>query len=392
MMQYLPKTRKYILVTATPSFDEEGNPYLVVLNERDLTHLGNMREQLEKARQLTEKAKEEIAGYKMLELQPREIVAASQKMRQVLRTAHKLGTMGVSDILISGESGTGKGVVAKFIHRAVNRVRKPFLQINCAALPENLLEAELFGYEKGAFTGAKDSGKVGLFELAHGGILFLDEIGDIPLSLQAKLLKYLDDHEVMRLGAVKSSKVDCMIVAATNQDLEALVEEKKFRDDLYYRLNSFRIEVPPLRERPEDIFELVRKSLSKYNKLYGLNRKISQRGFEAIRSYPFPGNVRELKNLIRMTVIMSERDVLDRSIEESINQAMKSTQDIDIAPNSGRGINLHEELIKAEKEILRKAVNRSKTTRELADLLGVSQPTAFRKMRRHQLSFDSNVN
>ena len=147
--------------------------------------------------------------------------------------AIKLAKMEVSDILISGESGTGKGLLAKFIHKSSKRVKKSLIQINCAAVPENLLEAELFGYEKGAFTGANDRGKAGLFELAHEGTLFLDEIGDMPLSIQAKLLKYLDDHEVMRLGSVKPKTIDCTIIAATNRNLDDMVKEKKFREDLF---------------------------------------------------------------------------------------------------------------------------------------------------------------
>ena len=151
-----------------------------------------------------------------------------------------------------GESGTGKGLLAKFMHKNSNRRQKAFVQINCAALPENLLEAELFGYERGAFTGAREQGKIGLFELAHGGTLFLDEIGDLPFSVQAKLLKYLDDQEIMRLGSLKPRKIDCSVIAATNHDLEELTRRQQFRQDLFYRLNTFTIRIPPLRERPEE--------------------------------------------------------------------------------------------------------------------------------------------
>ncbi len=153
--------------------------------------------------------------------------------------------------------------LAKFIHKNSKQSHKPLIQINCAAIPENLLEAELFGYEKGAFTGADERGKAGLFELAHEGTLFLDEIGDMPMAIQAKLLKYLDDHEVLRLGSVKPKKIDCTVIAATNQNLADLVEEKKFREDLFFRLNTFPIEIPALRERPEDIFELTHFFLKK---------------------------------------------------------------------------------------------------------------------------------
>ena len=233
--------------------------------------------------------RDKLAELSLLELKDQEIVAEDKKMRQVLYLALKLAHLSASDILILGESGTGKGLLAKFIHKNSHRNKKPFIQINCATLPENLLEAELFGYEKGAFTGARQEGKAGLFELANEGTLFLDEIGDLPHSLQAKLLKYLDDHEVMRLGGLKSNKIDCTIIAATNRELEGLVQQKRFRRDLFFRLNTFTIRIPPLRERIDDIFELVSFYMQKYGKVYRLNRRISPDALKVLQAYPFPG-------------------------------------------------------------------------------------------------------
>ncbi|MEJ2656613.1 MAG: sigma 54-interacting transcriptional regulator [Desulfobacterales bacterium] len=207
VIQKIKRTKKLLLATGTPAFDDNGNIFLVVVNERDMTQLNAIQKQLEQSRMVTEKYKNKLAELSLLELKDQEIVAEDKKMRQVLHLALKLAHLSASDILILGESGTGKGLLAKFIHKNSNRHKKPFIQINCATLPENLLEAELFGYEKGAFTGARQEGKAGLFELAHEGTLFLDEIGDLPHSLQAKLLKYLDDHEVMRLGIRKSVRV-----------------------------------------------------------------------------------------------------------------------------------------------------------------------------------------
>jgi transcriptional regulator with PAS, ATPase and Fis domain len=239
-------------------------------------------------------------------------------MLQVLHVAAKLAKVGASHILITGESGTGKGFLAKFIHKKSAHASQPFVQINCAAVPENLLEAELFGYEKGAFTGAGDKGKAGLIELAHGGTLFLDEIGDMPMRLQVKLLKYLDDHEVMRLGSVKARKIDCVIVSATNQNLDELAEQKRFRQDLFFRLNNFQIHIPPLRERTEDIFELVQFYIHKYNKEYKRRKRVSAQGIETMQSYPFPGNVRELKSICKQAVLMSEETLLDRYFAENL--------------------------------------------------------------------------
>ena len=241
-------------------------------------------------------------------------------MQQVLQVAVKLTNVDASHIMITGESGTGKGLLAKFIHKKSVRSAQPFIQINCAAVPENLLEAELFGYEKGAFTGASDKGKAGLIELAQNGTLFLDEIGDMPMRLQAKLLKYLDDHEVMRLGSVKARKIDCAIVSATNQDPEALVEEKRFRQDLFFRLNHFPIHIPPLRERAEDILELVHFFIRKYNKQYKRQKRVTAQGIETMQSYAFPGNVRELRSLCKQAVLMSDEILLDRCFAKNLQK------------------------------------------------------------------------
>ena len=379
MMQHVRRTEKYLLVTGTPVFDEQGNIALVVVNERDMTHLNAIREQLEQSRLVTQKYKEELAELSMLELRKQEIIAESEVMQQVLRIALKLARMGASNILLLGESGTGKGLLAKFIHRKGRRKAKPFIQINCAALPETLLEAELFGYEKGAFTGAREQGKVGLFELAKDGTLFLDEIGDLSFSVQAKLLKYLDDHEIMPLGGTKPRVVDCTIIAATNRDLEALVNQGSFRRDLYYRLNSFTIRIPPLRERPEDSFELASYFVRRYNKKHRVQRRLSPRALVALQQYPFPGNVRELENVIRRAVVMSETDILDQHILATLSAGTQSPT----APDGDRRGRLTEELVTREFDLLKTAVAHCRSTREIARYLGVSQPTVVRKLRKH---------
>jgi len=395
-MQYIKRSDRYLLTTGTPVFDENGSIFLVVINERDMTQLNAIREQLEQSRMVTEKFKDELAEISMLELKAEEMVAENEQMRQVLRVALKLARLEVSDILILGESGTGKTFLAKFIHKNSRRSRKPFIQINCAALPENLLEAELFGYEKGAFTGAREQGKAGLFELAHEGTLFLDEIGDMPLFLQAKLLKYLDDHEIMRLGGTRSRKTDCTVIAATNRDLETLVAEKRFRQDLYYRLNVFTLRIPPLRERPDDLFELLNYFLNKYNKTYQTRKQIRTKGLEILQSYSFPGNVRELKNIVKKAVVMSEGQILDEFIENMLapmlNPGAEKTRATLPAPAvyPQRKRPLTEELAAKEKEILKHAMKRCRTTREIAAELGVSQPTVVRKMKRHGLGGGNN--
>jgi PAS domain S-box-containing protein len=385
LLQYLKRTNKYLLVTGTPVFDEDGRISLVVVNERDMTQLNMMKEKLAQTRMETERFKDELAELSLLELKDQEVIAKSEEMRQVLRVAIKLAKMEASNILILGETGTGKGLLAKFIHQYSHRKKKPFIQINCAALPETLLEAELFGYEKGAFTGARERGKIGLFELAHEGTLFLDEIGDLPFSVQAKLLKYLDDHEIMRLGGIKPKQVDCTIIAATNRNLEARSRQRKFRQDLFFRLNSFVMHIPPLRARPDDIFELVNHLLDKYNRQYALQRSISPNAMEQIKSYAFPGNVRELKNMIKIAVMMSEMDSLDDYILRNLKTSVLEQSDYSQKP--GSQMSLPEETSAFEKKLLQNAMMNFKTTREMAGFLRINQSTVVRKMKKHDLTW-----
>ena len=384
ILQYVQRTKKYLLVTGTPAFDDEGDLFLIVVNERDMTQLNAIRDQLVQTRMVTEKFKDEIAELSMMELKKQQIIAGSKEMRQVLRVALKLAHLEANNILLLGESGTGKGLLAKFIHKNSKRGNKPFIQINCAALPESLLEAELFGYEKGAFTGARAEGKVGLFELSHEGTLFLDEIGDLPPSIQAKLLKYLDDHEVTHLGGLKAKKIECKIIAATNRNLERLVRRRSFRQDLFYRLNTFTLKIPPLRERAEDIFDLAEHYLGKYNKRYGSRKLFTPRSLEAMQAYPFPGNVRELKSVLKKAVVMSERETLDDFMARNLEEA--SAREIPSDRGKKERMSLPEEVYALERKILKDALTRCKSTREIAKLLGTSQPTIVRKLKKHHLS------
>jgi PAS domain S-box-containing protein len=384
VMQRIGKTGKYLLSTGTPVMDDDGKIFLVVVNERDMTELNSLRRQIEHNREIAEKYKEKLADLSLLELKRNEIIAESGKMRHVLHMALKLSRIDASNILILGESGTGKGLLAKLIHKNSIRNKNPFVEINCAALPENLLEAELFGYEKGAFTGASDKGKIGLFELAHGGTLFLDEIGDMPLSLQAKLLKYLDDHEIRRIGGTLPIKVECSTIAATNQDLNKLVKEMKFREDLYYRLNSFILNIPPLRQRPEDVAGLVRFYLNKYNRKYKCTKKINSRVMRLLEKYPFPGNVRELKNIIENAVVMCDLDAVDHFIQAGL-KASGALPDVEEESGQGADLHLAERLHRVERQLLLQAKERYRTTREMAAALGISQPSVVRKLNTHKL-------
>jgi transcriptional regulator with PAS, ATPase and Fis domain len=331
-----------------------------------------------------QKFKEKLMELSFKELKEQNVIAENRKMRDLLKVAFKLANLEVSNILILGESGTGKGLIAKFVHQNGKRIKEPFIQINCAALPENLLEAELFGYEKGAFTGAKEQGKIGLIELAQNGTLFLDEIGDLPLSLQAKILKYLDDGEVLRIGSVSPVKTNCMVIAATNQDLEKLVRNGRFRKDLFYRLNTFTLQIPSLRERPEDIIGLTHHFLRVSNKKYSMKKRITAYGLAFLRSYSFPGNIRELKSIINNAVVISEDDHIDGYIKNELKS--KSDSGISCPDKSLRGGSFESQIDSVEKEILLASKAKYGSSRAIAKNLQLSQATVIRKMKKHGIA------
>ncbi len=382
MVQLAKRTGRRLLVTGTPSFGPDGGIDFVVVNERDITEFNELTVQLEEARKANERLQEEMAALHLREASASGIVAESPEMREVVRVALRLAQKNVSNILILGESGTGKGILARFIHSQSPRRDKPFIQINCAALPEALLEAELFGYEKGAFTGAADEGKPGLLEVADGGTLFLDEVGDMPFSIQAKILKYLDDHEIRRLGSTRTRVSRCAVIAATNHDLGDLVRQRRFRHDLYYRLNTFTLELPPLRSRRADVLALARHFVRRYNELYGTDKRLGRRAAEWLQRHEFPGNVRELESRIKNAVVMSEGTVLDEYLVGGEGRGGPG------AGRTGAGVpgTLGAELARVERRLLEEAAAVCRSTREMARYLGTSQPTVVRKLRRYGIS------
>ena len=384
IVQHINKTNRVLLCTGTPARDENGNIELIVLNERDMTELENLRIKYEQNQKITEKYKEELSGRALRELKDNSIIAESIPMKQILQKSLKLAHIGASNILILGASGTGKGLLAKFIHKNSNRRENPFVEINCAAIPENLLEAELFGFEKGAFTGAAEIGKVGLIELAQGGTLFLDEIGDMPINLQTKLLKYLDDKQFRRLGGTKSIHVECATISATNRDLQDRVKNNLFREDLYYRLSSFTLEIPSLCDRRDDIPKLVHFYLDKYNKKYNRSSHISARLVAHLQNYSFPGNVRELKSLIENGVVLSEDASLDRYFA-NIEKNRNSLHSVFGLPESSKPIDLAETLDEVEKQLLLRAKQHCETTRQMSTYLNICQSTVVRKLQKHGL-------
>lgn len=294
--------------SSTPIIDDTGEVILVVTHARPYHKHGVYVSLEEKEENSCRRREMEYLRSCVLETET--IVAESKKMKQVLLKAHNVAQVD-STVLLTGESGTGKEILAKYIHRHSKRSEEAFIAVNCANLPEQLVESELFGYERGAFTGANTEGKAGLFEAADRGTLFLDEIAELPFSLQAKLLRVLETCEVRRIGSNIDRKMDFRLITATNKDLKKMVDEGMFRSDLYYRLNVIPVAIPPLRERPEDVLVLALKFLDSFNKKYGLEVEFSSETFEALQSYKWPGNVRELRSFVERKVISSLQDGQD---------------------------------------------------------------------------------
>lgn len=264
--------RDHFLVTGSPVRDQDGNIERIVVNIRDLTELNELREQLKQTRELSERYQDELNQLRGRLLNQEGLIFNSPKMRELLQTAIRLAAVDTT-VLILGESGAGKEVFAKTIHNNSKRKNGPFITVNCGAIPENLLESEMFGYERGAFTGANREGKAGMFELANNGTLFLDEIGDLPVGFQVKLLRVIQEREVLRVGGSKPRPVNVRILAATNRNLEAMVKEGQFREDLYFRINVVPLYICSLRERKEDIIPLAYAFKHKYEEKYGIRKK-----------------------------------------------------------------------------------------------------------------------
>jgi len=308
-----------------------------------------------------------------------DVVGESEAIRDLKRKARRIAGS-VSTVLITGESGTGKEMFAQAIHNASDRWNKPFIKINCAAIPDNLLESELFGYAEGAFTGAQKGGKPGKFELANKGVIFLDEIGDMPLVMQAKLLRVLQEYEVERIGGLEPVKIDVRVIAATNHDLEKMVEEGEFREDLYYRLNVIRIDLPPLRERPEDIPLLIDSLLAKLSAKLRKNIKgISTDALNLLQEYHWPGNVRELENILELAVNMTDEQFLDYDDFPCVVRKVQGN-------TKGKGKNLLDVLGQVEKDMLINALKETRGDKKTAArMLGIHPSALYRKLKKHDI-------
>jgi PAS domain S-box-containing protein len=319
------------------------------------------------------------------------MVAASPAMKQVLKFARRVAQSEVSTILLEGESGTGKDVLAQFIHHYGRRSQGPFVALNCAAIPETLLESELFGYEKGAFTDAR-APKAGILELASSGTIFLDEIGEMPLVLQAKLLRVLEEQTFRRLGGVRDIQIDVRVVAASNRKLTDAIEQGRFRLDLYYRLNVIQVVLPPLRERAEDLIPLAEHFVSLYNTKFKRNIKgLSHSAAAMLLSHDWPGNVRELRNVIERAMVLEEADWIQASSMKIATDSTKPTMLLldETQPNqeqSSADAPFEVSLEEAEKNLVKKALERAAGNQtRAAVLLGITRDTLRYKMKKFNL-------
>lgn len=371
------KTGKTTHVIAYPSYNYEGELVNVFFNARDITEIKYLREKIERSTSLLDTFKTELSELKSLNQIDEDFIAHSPNMKAVNNMINKIAPFDTT-ILITGESGVGKGVITQQIHERSQRKAHRMVHINCGAIPKELIEAELFGYDSGAFTGAKKEGSVGLIEQAHQGTLFLDEIGEMPLDLQVKLLKVIQERKVSPVGSSRTIDVDIRIIAATNRKLEEQVKEGTFREDLYYRLNVIPIHIPPLRKRPEDIAIMIDTFLQAFNEKYSNFKVLSLEAENILHRYKWPGNVRELENVIERLVVTSEMDEI--CVDDIPPNILAETQEAIVAVDVKNIVTLKQAQEQMEEQLIRKAYEIDTSSYKVAKMLGINQSTAHRKI------------
>jgi PAS domain S-box-containing protein len=372
------KSGRRMLVTGLPVFDNNGQLRWVTCLSRDITEPVRLREHLAVLEKEVDRLQAELEVLRHDRMTNEPIVAASKAMQQVLATARKAAKVDVN-VLLLGESGVGKTALARWIHQHSARAEGPLIEVNCGAIPEALLESELFGYEAGAFTGAQRKGKPGFAELADGGTLFFDEIAELSPASQVKVLKLIQEKRFYRVGGTEARASNFRLIAATNQDLEQLVKEGRFRQDLYYRLNVVPIVIPPLRERKEDIVLLIRSLMETICRKYGVHKTVDPQVVDWLTQLSWKGNVRELENLLERLVVTTESTVIRM---DDMPEPYKQTGTLPaLRWEKGRTLNVI--LNEVEREVLLSVAKKGRTTAQIASLLGVSQPTVVRKLKKH---------
>ena len=361
------KSGEYLHVRTRPVFDDEGNLRRVISYSRDLTELYQLRQKVEEMDNQLKTYKKELRET----YEHEGLIFKSLAMQKIVDTIKKVSVVD-STVLVLGETGVGKSRLVRHLHEVSHRKHESFYEINCAALPTNLIESELFGYSGGSFTGANREGKKGLLESAHKGTLFLDEIGEMPLEIQAKLLQVLQEKTFRPIGGRELKKVDVRIVAATNRDLSEMVKQGTFRKDLYYRLNVIPIAIPPLRERTEDILPLIYHYLQHFNKKYGRDVKLAPSTLQMFVGYPWEGNNREIENVIERIVITVDDVVTVEDLPLSMQEAAVEQS----------GQSLYKMLEEVERNIILKAYKTYGSSYKVAEFLQISQSAATRKIKK----------
>ncbi|GGP09640.1 sigma-54 interaction domain-containing protein [Oceanobacillus neutriphilus] len=375
-----PRKDKHVVVNTSPVFNQENSLIGVISIERDVTHIVKLNDNLESTSQELQELKQKMrpasSGSPFAKL-----VGESQALHQMIRLASKTADTDATTLIL-GESGTGKEVCARAIHDASNRKNAPFIPVNCGAIPQALFESELFGYESGSFTGAEKGGKAGKIEMADGGTIFLDEVGELPLDMQVKLLRVLQENRIYRIGDSRGKQIDVRFIAATNQDLDKLMQENKFRSDLFYRLNVIQLTMPPLRDRKKDIEILAETFLKQFALKYQASiPKLPAETMEVLRQYHWPGNIREIRNLMERVIILHEGATLTKQDMLSFLPVSFSTPPL-----------AHPESLPLEKESMEKTSieqalelcngNKSKAAKQL----GISRVTLYQKIKKYNLS------
>ncbi len=375
---------KDLLVTGSPIFDESGNVKLVVINDRDISNLKELEQKNIKLQNDSQRANQEIEFLRRQQTTNQNIVYKGKNMIAVMELVETIAPTDVT-VLITGESGTGKEVIADEIYYKSYRKNKSFIKVNCAAIPNELLESELFGYEGGAFTDAKKSGKIGMFELANEGTILLDEIGEMNLNLQSKLLRVLQSKEIVRLGGHKPINLNIRVIASTNRDLQEEIKKGKFREDLYYRLNVVPIELKPLRERKEEIYGLANEFLNKFNKKYNKNIIIEDDAMKLLEYYKWPGNIRELENLIERMVVINNDGIIKYSSLALILGMDNGDLPMTLPDNK---LTLKDAVHVLEKDMIINSVIECGSVNRAAAKLGLSQPALWKKCKTLKINFN----
>lgn len=369
---------RFVYTKATPII-HNNEVIRVLIISKDISKLSKYESQLKQLKKLNEMYRKELSISNSIATEEDRFVAKSKVMQQVKDLALRVAKSD-STVLIEGESGTGKGLLSEYIHNNSLRSDSQFLKIDCSAIPESLLESELFGYEAGAFTGAKSDGKIGLIQLADKGTLFLDEIGELSLKLQSKLLRVIQDRVFYSIGGTKPISVDVRIIAATNRNLLKMVSEGKFREDLYYRLSVIPIHMPPLRGRREDIISLINKSISTLNEHYSVDKKISPNALRLLIDYDWPGNVRELQNVIERLVVITEGNIIETRDVNRCNLNFKNNIEIMKSDKT------YKEIIKEfEANLLLNLMEQCDNLEEMARIAQLNDSTIRKKFKRFGL-------